>query len=132
MALCHGHDHGRWFVFVWKGARCGGRGRSVDGGEYVVRDGRRRLEVVRPSFVQTLPASLPRVTTDGPARDTWQRNTIIGAYDGCDAMHAIQYAKVVPPPEQIGNNHRYSPILALAYQAFFGLGIEQWGELVYT
>lgn len=95
-------------------------------------DGRKRLEVVRPSFVQTLPASLPRVTTDGPARDTWQRNTIIGAYDGCDAMHAIQYAKVVPPPEQIGNNHRYSPILALAYQAFFGLGIEQWGELVYT
>lgn len=117
MALCHGHDHGRWFVFVWKGARCGGRGRSVDGGEYVVRDGRRRLEVVRPSFVQTLPASLPRVTTDGLARslgrDTRQQNTSLEMMMG--AVRCMQYATAVPP----------SFGFSLLYQEFFGFSIKQ-------
>ena len=38
---------------------------------------------------------------------------IIGDDDGCGAMHAICNGGA--PPEQIGNNHRYNPLFALAY-----------------
>jgi hypothetical protein len=90
---------------------------TVDGGPVGGDDGRRRLEVVRPSFVQTLPASLPRVTTDGLARslgrDTRQQNTSLEMMMG--AVRCMQYATAVPP----------SFGFSLLYQEFFGFSIKQ-------
>lgn len=114
MALCHVMVDGSYSYGKVQGAVDGdGRWTVVP----VVRDGRRRLEVVRPSFVQTLPASLPRVTTDGLARslgrDTRQQNTSLEMMMG--AVRCMQYATAVPP----------SFGFSLLYQEFFGFSIKQ-------